>query len=193
MSRRLLLLALVGGALSLLALGAGGKTPGEPACRMPEVRAHDEVVFGHFATRGAAKKVAAHATRQQLMGVKIENEGCGDYEVEIDGADTETQRSSFAAEAAPLGFEITFEQTAAPMAYQPNHVVGILGRLRTLAAATALMGRLAHANFHYVDVVPQGKRWLVVMPQVPVRKALGIAKEVATAGFHIQFQQGAKS
>lgn len=193
MPRRLLLLALAGGVFALLALGAGGTTPGEPACRAPEVRAHDEVVFGHFATRAAAKKMASKATHAQLMGTKIENEGCVDYEVEIDGADTDKDRGSFAAEAGKLGFEITFEQTADPMAYQPNQVVGILGRMRTLAAANALMWRLAHANFRYIDVVPQGKRWFVVMPQVPVRKALGIAKEVATAGFHIQFQPGAKT
>jgi hypothetical protein len=193
MPRRFLLLLLAAGAFAVVAVGAGGKTPGEPTCRTSEVRVHDEAVFGHFSTRAAAKRLAARATRAQLMGVKIEDDGCGDYEVEIDGADTDKDRGSFAREAGKLGFEITFEQQAPPMAYQEGQVVGVLGRLPTLAAANALMWRLAHANFHYIDVVPQGKRWFVVMPQVPVKKALPIAREVAVAGFHIQFQQGAKT
>lgn len=193
MPRRLLLLLVAAGAFLVLAIGAGGTAPGEPACRTPEVRVHDEAVFGHFASRAAARKLAARATKQQLQGVKIENDGCGDYEVEIDGADTDKDRGSFALEAGKLGFEITFEQEAPPMAYQSGQVVGVLGRMKTLAAANAFMWRLAHANFRYIDVVPSGRSWLVVMPQVPVKKALPIAKEVAIAGFHIQFQQGAKS
>lgn len=181
------------GALAIVALGAGGKTPGEPTCRTPETRVHDEVVFGHFSTLAAAKRYAARAKKQALEGIKVENEGCGDYEVEIDGADTERQRSSFAAEAGRLGFPITFEQEAPPMAFQQNYVVGVLGRKRTLAEANALMWRLAGASFRYIDVVPSGTIWLVIMPQVPIKAALPIAKEVATAGFHVQFRPGATS
>jgi hypothetical protein len=193
MPRRYLLLAAAAGALVTIAVGAGGKTPGEPACRKPETRAHNEVVFGHFTSLAAAKKLKAHATQQQLMGVKVENEGCGDYEVEIDGADTDKDRSSFADEAGKLGFPITFEQQAPPMAYQQGQVVGTFARKSSLAAANALMWKLAHANFRYIDLVPRGNKWLVIMPQVPVKNALSIAKEVATAGYHIQFAPGDKS
>ena len=187
-----LTLVVLASALAIISLGAGGTSPGEPACRTPETRVHDEVVFGHFSTPAAAKAIAARATRRQLEGIKIESEGCGDYEVEIDGADTEKQRSSFANEAAKLGFTITFEQQAPPMAFQENYVVGVLGRKRSLADANALMWRLAKANFRYIDVVPSGRIWLVIMPQVPVKAALSIAKEVATVGYHIQFQPGVK-
>src|SRR6059058_5959391 len=135
MLRRPVVLVLAAGAFTVLALGAGGASPGEPACRAPEVRVHDEAVFGHMSSRAAARRLAVKATKQQLMGVKIENEGCGDYEIEIDGADTEKDRSSFAAEAGKLGFPISFEQQAPPMAYQQGQVVGILGNLPTLAAA----------------------------------------------------------
>jgi hypothetical protein len=193
MPRRFLLLVVAAAAFVVLALGAGGTTPGELPCRTPEVRVHDEVVFGHLASRAAAYRLKARATHKQLMGAKVEDDGCGDYEVEIDGADTEKQRSSFAAEAAALGFDISYEQEAPPLAYAPGQVVGILGRMQMLAAANALQRRLARANFRYTDVVPRGKQWLVVMPQVPVKKALPIAKEVAITGFHVQFEQGAKS
>jgi hypothetical protein len=193
MPRRPLLLLLAGAAFAALALGAGGRTPGEAACRTPEVRVHDEVVFGHFATRAAAYRMKARATHKELMGAKVEDDGCGDYEVEIDGADTDKDRGSFAAEAARLGFDISFEQEAPPLAYQVGQVVGVLGRMHTLAEANTLQRRLAHANFRYTDVVPRGRQWLVVMPQVPVKKALPIAKEVAIAGFHVQFEEGAKS
>jgi hypothetical protein len=60
----------------------------------------------------------------------------------------------------------------------------------SLTAANTLMWKLALAGFGYVDVVPSGRAWLVVMPQVPVKNALAIAKEVAKAGFHIQFRNG---
>jgi hypothetical protein len=188
----LVTLLALGSGLVVVGAGAGGSAPGEPACRSAEVRIHDEVVFGHVSSRAAARKLAERATRRQLMGVKVEADGCGDYEVEIDGADTERDRSSFAAEAAALGFDISYEQEAPPLGFEPGHVIGVLGRLRTLDAANTLQQRLARLDFRYTDVVPHRKQWWVVMPQVPVKAALSIAKEVATAGYRVQFQEGAK-
>jgi hypothetical protein len=190
--RRVVLLAALAAAVGIPAVAAA-TTPGEPACRTAEVRVHDEVVFGHFGSRSQAAALARHARKLGYMGIKLENEGCGDIEVEIDGADTQKQRVSFAAEAAKTGYAITFEQTAPPMAYQAGEVIGVFARLSTLSAANALMWKLARSDFRYIDVVPQGTRWLVVMPQVPVKSALSIAKEAAKAGFHIQFRTGAKS
>lgn len=186
-------LFLLAGVFAAVSLGAGGTTPGEPACRTPETRVHDEVVFGHFATHAGAAALRKHAASMGYKGMKIENEGCSDFEVEIDGADTQRQRSSFANEAAKSGLAITFEQQAPPMAFQQGEVVGILGRLKTLPEANALMQRLAKASFRYIDLLPSGRQWLVIMPQVPVKASLSIAKEVASAGFHIHFQPGARS
>jgi hypothetical protein len=67
-------------------------------------------------------------------------------------------------------------------------VVGVLARERSLAKANALAWRLAAESFRYLDIVPSGSRWLVVMPQVPVASALSIAREVARAGYHVQFR-----
>jgi hypothetical protein len=106
--------------------------------------------------------------------------------------DTRADRSSFADEAAHAGFQVTFEQTAPPMAYKQAQVVGVFAAKRTLAEANALMQRLAPVGFRYIDIARTPTRWLVVMPEVPVKQALPIAREVSTAGFQITFRSGAK-
>ena len=112
--------------------------------------------------------------------------------MEIDGADNERDRTSFALEAKRSGFQVTFEQTAPPMQYQAGEVVGVFARKATVSAANQLMWRLAGTGFRFIDLVREGNHWLVVMPQVPIKAALSIAHEAATAGFHIQFRPGTK-
>lgn len=171
---------------------AAHTTAAAATCAKPEVRVHDEAVFGHFSTLAAAKQLKARAAAFGFAGIKIENEGCGDFEVEIDGADRQADRTSFTREAAKAGFYVTFEQTAPPMQYRAGQVVGVFARLRTVAAANALMTKLSRSGFLFIDLVRVGKLWLVVMPQVPIKHALSIAHEVATAGYQIQFQPGTK-
>lgn len=187
---------LAAAALAAAALAGGAHASraltGEPACRTTEVKVHDEAVFGHFSTLTAAKALKKRAASVGFAGIKIENDGCGDFEVEIDGADRQADRASFADEAGKAGFHVTFEQTAPPMEYRQGQVVGILGAKRTVAEANALMWRLSASGFVYVDLVRTVTRWLVVMPQVPVKHALPIAHEVASAGFRIQFRPGVK-
>jgi hypothetical protein len=184
--RGLLIAAVVG----VVAVAASSAAAGTPSCRTAEIRQHDEAVFGHFATHTAARALAGKARRQGFQGIRLEDDGCGDVEVEIDGADTDAQRSSFAAEAAHAGFQVTFEQTGEPLEPPSGQVVGVFARKRTVAQANALAWKLAANNFRYIDIVPSGSAWLVVMPQVPVKHALSIAKEVASAGYRIQFRNG---
>jgi hypothetical protein len=173
--------------------GAAARSSAAPAaCVAPEVRVHDEVVFGHFPTLAAAKALKARAGAIGFKGIKIENEGCADFEVEIDGADNQADRTSFAQEASRSGYFVTFEQTAPPMQYKLGEVVGVLARKRTVAEANGLMTKLSRIGFPFIDLVPEGKVWLVVMPQVPVKHALSIAHEAASAGYHIQFRTGTK-
>jgi hypothetical protein len=192
MTRRVLLLVLLAAAALAATARPAAALTGEPACRKAEVRQHNEAVFGHFAKRAAAKKVKAKAAALGFAGIKIENDGCGDFEVEIDGADSAADRSSFATEARKAGFLVTFEQTAPPMEYRQGQVVGIFAAKRTLAEANALRQRLARSGWIYTDIARTPKRWLVVMPQVPVKHALPIAHDVAGAGFHIAFRPGVK-
>ena len=154
----------------------------------PQSRAHDNAVFGHFATRVAAQKLATKAASVGFQNVNVENEGCGDWKVYVGGADTLQQRTSFAAEARTAGFTITFQQRGEPLHPPHGQVYGVFGRMTTIGAANALSWKLASIGFNYSEIVRIGSRWAVVMPQVPAKNALSIAKEVATAGYHIQFQ-----
>lgn len=157
-------------------------------CQAPEIRQHDEAVFGHFASAAAARAYARRPRSLGFQGLKIENEGCGDWELEIDGADTTAQRASFSAEATKAGFHVSFEQIGDPLSPPPRQVVGVLARKTTVTAANLLVWKVVAQGWLYVDVVNSGGKWLVVMPQVPVKAALSIAQELAKAGFHIQFQ-----
>ena len=157
-------------------------------CATSEIRQHNEAVFGHFASAAAAQAYARGPRQLSFQGLKIENEGCGDWELEIDGADTVRQRASFSAEATKAGFRISFEQTGDPLNPPPGEVVGVIARKATVTAANAVVWNLVGYGWQYLDIVYADGKWLVVMPQVPVKSALSIARELATVGFHIQFQ-----
>jgi hypothetical protein len=176
---------------SLLSVGSANASS-EPSCRTMAPRSHTEAVFGHFATLAAAKRYEASAAAAVFQGLKIENNGCGDFEVSIGGADRTADRSSFSAEARKAGFHITFQQTAPPMAFHQGQVVGVIASTRTVKQANALMWQLSDVGFQYIDLARSATRWLVVMPQVPIKHALSIAHEMATAGFQIQFRAGVK-
>jgi hypothetical protein len=191
MRRAAVLLLLL--ACAAFAAGAAARPAAAPAsCVAPEVRVHDEAVFGHFSTVAAAKAIRSRAAKLGFKGIKIESEGCRDFEAEIDGADHQADRTSFAQEAGRAGFPVTFEQTAPPMQYKAGEVIGVFGRKRSVAEANALMGKLSKSGFLFIDLVREGAVWLVVMPQVPVKHALSIAHEAASAGYHVQFRAGTK-
>ena len=184
--QRVLLLAAI--AAAVLASGARAAQPA--SCQISEIRQHNEAVFGHFATRAQAQSLMRRAAGQGFQGLKIEDEGCGDFELEIDGADRGADRASFAAEAKKAGYQVTFEQTGPPLQPPKGQVVGTFGKLATVTAANALAQKLASIGFRYIDIVRVGARWAVVMPQVPVKHALSIAAEVHKAGFRITFATG---
>ena len=185
---RRVLLALVVAALLAAVLSAQTGAARSAGCRKPFVRAHDRAVFGHFATAGAAGTLAKRAKALGFQGIKIENNGCGDYEALIDGADKTADRTSFAAEAQKAGFSITFDQLAPPLNRKTGYTYGVFGTSRSIATANKLAWRLAAINFRYIEIAYENGRWLVVMPAVPLKAALSIAAEVHKAGFHIAFQ-----
>ena len=158
-----------------------------PCATTHEARVHDEAVFGHFATLAAANRFAARVRGVRFQNVNVQPEGCGDFKVYVGGADTQRQRSSFAAEARRAGFTISFEQTGEPLRPQHGQVFGVFAKFGSVTAANALQWKLAAIGFDYTELVRIASRWAVVMPQVPVQNALPIAKEVAKAGYHIQF------
>jgi hypothetical protein len=179
----------------VLSIGAAqtvARASSEPPCRTMAPRSHINAVFGHFATLTAAKSYKAEAAAKVFKGLRIVNNGCGDYEVYIGGADRPSDQSSFYKEARGAGFHVTYQQSAPPMQFAPDHVVGVFGSFRSVAKANALMWALSDRGFWFLDLARSPSRWLVVIPHVPITKALSIAKEVATAGFHVQFQPGVK-
>ena len=180
------ILALSACVLSAAIPGAAHGAP-PPACQTPEVRQHDEAVFAHVSSRAQGVVIAARARKLGFLGIKIEAEGCGDYEVEIDGADSTADRVSFAQEAMKAGFPVTFEQTGPPMQPPRGQKVGVFAHLATLKAANALATRLATIGFPYIDIVWVSGTWEVVMPQVPASATASITAEVQHAGFHITF------
>jgi hypothetical protein len=173
-----------------VAYSASAGVRGEPACRTPEIRQHGEAVFGHFSTRAAAAKLLRRVRAKNFRGGKIENDGCGDFEVELDGADTQAVRTSFAKEAAAAGFQVTFEQTAPPAQYRAGEVVGVYGQFSKLAEANALAAKIAAAGFRYADIARVDGQWWLVWPQVPNKASRSISREVKGAGFDIKFRPG---
>ena len=188
--RRPLLVAVLCAALAVAVGSARAGTDQAADCRKPFQRTHDRAVFGHFATLGAAQALEKRAAALGFAGIKIYDNGCGDFDVLIDGADRTADRTSFAAEAQKAGFPVTFEQTAPPLQLKPGYTYGVLGTFTRIAAANALSWRLAPAGFRYIEIAYDAGKWLVVMPAVPVKNALSIAAEVHKAGFHIAFQTG---
>lgn len=188
--RRRLLFALVLGALLTAAAAATAQSGAAQTagCRKPFLRTHDRAVFGHFATLAEAKALAARARAFSFKGIVIDNNGCGDFEVLINGADNTADRSSFALEAQKAGFPITFDQLAPPLQRKPGYTYGVFGTFRNIADANKLAGKLASFNFHYVEIAYVNGRWQVVMPAVPLKAALSIAAEANKAGFHVAFQ-----
>jgi hypothetical protein len=177
--------------LAALVVAAGSARPGAAQsanCRKPFLRTHDRAVFGHFATLAAAKALAAKARRFGFMGIVIDNNGCGDFEPLINGADKTADRGSFAAEAQKAGFPVTFDQLAPPLERNPGYTYGVLGTFRSITAANKLAWQLASVDFRYIEITYLNGKWLVVMPAVPLKAALSIAAEVHKAGFHIAFQ-----
>jgi hypothetical protein len=191
--RQLVALGCVAALAALLAgTASSGGVAGTPpaACQTAEQRTHNEAVFGHFSSRAPALALSRRALKAGFKGIKIEDEGCGDYEVEIDGADKVAGRVSFAAEAQKAGYQVTFEQTGPPMQPPQGQAVGVFARPHTVAAANSLAGKIAGSGLRYVDIVRVGSSWAVVWPQVPVASALSIAAEVHKAGFRIAFIKG---
>ena len=188
--RRRMLLALALGALLLAAAGATARTGAAQTtgCRKPFLRTHDRAVFGHFATLAEARALAKRAKAVGFEGIVIDNNGCGDFEPLINGADKTADRGSFAAEAQKAGFPVTFDQLAPPLELLPGHTYGVFGTFRSITAANKLAWRLATVNFRYIEITYVNGKWVVVMPAVPLKAALSIAAEVHKAGFHIAFQ-----
>jgi hypothetical protein len=78
-------------------------------CRSHPSQGGVAAVFGHRRTKLAALRLQARAQRRGFLGLQVQQDRCGDWEVDLYGLQTPTQRREFAAEARREGFHVTYE------------------------------------------------------------------------------------
>jgi len=78
-------------------------------CRTTVPRGGLNAVFGHRRTRSAALTLKASAEAVGFRGLDLQQDECGDWEVDLRGLKTGSQRRAFRSEAARVGFQVVFE------------------------------------------------------------------------------------
>jgi hypothetical protein len=174
-------------AAALLATAAAGPASRNAAsCRTHDRGRHAEAVFGHFATRAAAARFLAGAEVKGFKGFEIENDGCGDFELESDNIER-SQRSEFASEAEQSKIQVTWEQVAPPDRAVRGSVVAVFGTRATITAANALAWKVAGYGFRYVDIAYAPHAWRVLEPGIPAGKQKSFRAEARRAHLRVTF------
>jgi cell division septation protein DedD len=83
--------------------------PVQVECRSHPVEGGLAAVFGHRRTRRAAVRLRTQAERVGFKGLKVQQDRCGDWEVDLYGINTPAQRREFAAQAKRAGFHVVYE------------------------------------------------------------------------------------
>ena len=78
-------------------------------CRSHPVEGGLAAVFGHRRTKREALKLLTEAERVGFQGLRVQQDRCRDWEVDLYGLKTAAQRHEFAAEAKRVGFHIVYE------------------------------------------------------------------------------------
>ena len=79
------------------------------ACRTFAARGGLNAVFGHRRSKAAAQRLAARAEAVGFTGLDVQQDRCGDWEVDLAGLETAAQRREFQREARGAGFNVRFE------------------------------------------------------------------------------------
>ena len=87
----------------------GAGFPVELECRSHPVEGGLAAVFGHRQTRRAAAALQARAETHGFRGLRVVQDSCGDWEVDLYGLKTPAQRRELAREARQVGFRVVFE------------------------------------------------------------------------------------
>jgi hypothetical protein len=88
---------------------AGADFPVQIECRSHPVEGGLAAVFGHRQSTAAAKKLLRQAEAAGFRGLRVQQDSCGDWEVDLYGLKTPAQRHELGAEARKAGFHVTFE------------------------------------------------------------------------------------
>jgi hypothetical protein len=78
-------------------------------CRSDPVRGGLAVVFGHRRSRRAAVILMRAASATGFQNLQVQQDRCGDWEVDLYGVETARQRAALRREAAAAGYHVTFE------------------------------------------------------------------------------------
>jgi hypothetical protein len=175
---RVAVATLVAAVASLVVLGSAASGARTASCRTRDTSRDVEAVFGHFPSRVDAEQFRAIAEHRGFKGFTIENDGCGDFELQSD-AITQAQRTAFAREAEISKIQVTWELPAPPDRRRPGKVVAVFGTRSTIAAANTLAWQVAGYGFRYIDIAYAPGAWRVVQPGIPVAQEAAFRAEVA--------------
>jgi hypothetical protein len=78
-------------------------------CRSHPAEGGLAAVFGHRRTRRAALQLRAKAEHLGFLGLRVQQDRCNDWEVDLYGLKTPEQRRGFAKETRRVGFHIVYE------------------------------------------------------------------------------------
>jgi hypothetical protein len=78
-------------------------------CRSQPVRGGLAAVFGHRRSHRGAVVLMRAATASGFHNLHVQQDRCGDWEVDLYGVDTAKQRRALRREAATAGYRLTFE------------------------------------------------------------------------------------
>lgn len=79
-------------------------------CRSHPAEGGLAAVFGHRRTQAAALRLEAKAEHFGFQGLKVQQDSCNDWEVDLYGLQTAAQRREFSQEARRVGFHIVYER-----------------------------------------------------------------------------------
>jgi hypothetical protein len=88
---------------------AGAGFPVLIECRSTPPRGGLAAVFGHRRTQRRAVVLMRAATAKGFQGLQVQQDRCGDWEVDLYGVGTAKQRAALRREAASAGYHLTFE------------------------------------------------------------------------------------
>jgi cell division septation protein DedD len=78
-------------------------------CRSHPIQGGLAAVFGHRRTRAAAMRLQQQAAAVGFQGLQVQQDTCDDWEVDLYGLKTPSQRRDFLREARSVGLHVTFE------------------------------------------------------------------------------------
>jgi hypothetical protein len=99
----------LGQAAALRRVAEAAGLPVRVECRTYAPSGQLDAVFGHRPTRAAAEQLRTEAERLGFQGLDVQQDRCGDWEVDLRGLRTAAQRRELEAEAANVGLGIVFE------------------------------------------------------------------------------------